>query len=181
MYSVSGVNIAEAWCNPNYYWIYQGTGTGPIGAAYSAATNTPTGGFCYFNVTIGNTLRTQIVVPEPPPPTPTTPYPPPSTTTPYSFHVNAFANNVISAINAGMPVPVGWQLAIRDPAGNLVYNGAFGSETGNSGLPATPMTTDRRFDVASMSKTITGTAIMAALEDLSEHQPQLGLTRMALR
>src|SRR4051794_7145232 len=24
MYSVNGSNIVEAWCAPNYYWIYQG-------------------------------------------------------------------------------------------------------------------------------------------------------------
>jgi len=30
MYSATGTNIVEAWCDPNYYWIYQGYGTQPF-------------------------------------------------------------------------------------------------------------------------------------------------------
>jgi len=88
-----------------------------------------------------------------------------------------FADNVKSALNAGTPAPVGFQLAVRDPQGKLVYSIASGSVTGAWPLlPATPMTTNRRFDTASMSKTITATAIMAAMEDLASHKPALGIT-----
>jgi len=38
------------------------------------------------------------------------------------------------------------------------------------------MTRERRIDTASMSKTIMATAVMAALEDLADHKPALGVT-----
>src|SRR6185503_965457 len=103
-------------------------------------------------------------------------FPAPNPAVPYTFDAGLFAQSVIDKLNAGTPAPVGFQLAVRDPNGKLVYSTAVGSVTGNSGLPATPMTKDRRFNVASMSKTITAVAVMAALEDLAEHQPQLGIT-----
>jgi CubicO group peptidase (beta-lactamase class C family) len=177
MYSVTGTNIVEAWADPNYYWIYQGSGIGPLGATYHDASTTPTNGNCYFNVTIGNALRKPIPgVPIPPLPPPTTARPLPASTTLYSLNVTAFADNVKNALNAGTPAPVGFQLAVRDPQGKLVYSSASGSVTGSSALPPTPMTKSRRFDTASMSKTIMATAVMAAFEDLADHKPPLGVT-----
>jgi CubicO group peptidase (beta-lactamase class C family) len=175
MYSASGMNIVEVWCAPNYYWIYQGYGTQPSRWAFHDASTTKTNGNCFFNVTIGSALRQPIQgVPTPPPPT--TAYPRPTSNTPYSFNVTAFANNVKKALNAGNPAPVGFELAVRDPQGKLVYSTASGSATGSSTLPLTPMTTSRRFDTASMSKTITATAVVAALQDLADHKPSLGIT-----
>lgn len=128
-------------------------------------------------MTIGSALRKPIQwVPIPPPPAPTTAYPLPASTTLYSFNVTTFANNVKNALNAGSPAPVGFELAVRDPKGNLVYSSASGSVTGSSPLPPIPMTTGRRMDTASMSKTITATAVMAAFEDLANHKPPLGVT-----
>ncbi len=175
MYSVIYTNIVEAWCDPNYYWIEQGQGVQPLGWIFHDASTTKTDGNCFFNVTIGSALRQP--APIPPLPPQTTGYPPPSSNTPYSFHVGAFANNVTSALNNGHPAPVGFELAVRDPDGKLVYSSAPGwSATGPSPLPLAGMTTGRRFDTASMSKTITVTAVMAALEDLAGHKPPLGVT-----
>jgi CubicO group peptidase (beta-lactamase class C family) len=178
MYSVTGSNIVEAWCAPNYYWIYQGYGVQPFNWIYQDVSTTPTNGNCYFNVTIGNQLRQPIVgAPKPPSPRPANSYPRPAPTNKYAFDVMTFANNVKSALNGGTPTPVGFQLAVRDPQGKLVYSTASGSVTGGWPLlPATPMTTNRRFDTASMSKTITATAVMAAMEDLASHKPALGIT-----
>jgi len=176
MYSATGVNIAEAWCEPNFYWIYEGAGTGPLGAAFGDAGNTPTSGFCYFNLTVGDSLRTDTRYPRPPLPPPSNPYPPPNASVPFNFNVNTFVARFRNAVNGGSPRPVGYQLAVRDPQGALVHSSAGGSVTGNSGLPAVSMTTGRRFDVASMSKTITATAFVAALEDLAEHVPSLGIS-----
>ncbi len=174
MYSTTGVNIAEAWCEPNFYWIYEGAGTGPLGAVFGDASNSRNGGFCYFNLTVGDSLRTDIRYPRPPLPPPSNTYPLPSASVPYDFNVNTFVTRFRNAINTGSPV--GYQLAVRNPQGVLVHSSATGSVTGNSGLPATNMTTLRRFDVASMSKTITATAFVAALEDLAEHVPSLGIS-----
>jgi CubicO group peptidase (beta-lactamase class C family) len=176
MYSATGVNIAEAWCEPNFYWIYEGVGTGPLGAAFGQAANTPNGGFCYFNLTVGDSLRTDNRYPRPPLPPPSDTYPPPDASVPFTFNVNTFVNNFRNAINTGSPRPVGYQIAVRDPQGVLVHSSATGSVTGSSGLPATDMTNLRRFDVASMSKTITATAMVAALEDLAEHVPALRIS-----
>src|SRR5262249_47620896 len=57
-------------------------------------------------------------------------------------------------------VPIGSEIAIYDPSGNQVYNQAGGMIPGNL-----PMTADRRIDTASMAKTITAAATIAALED----------------
>jgi CubicO group peptidase (beta-lactamase class C family) len=176
MYSTTGMNIVETGCSPNYYWLYAGYGTDPLGWAYSTAGNTATEGNCFFNLTVGDNLRTSIPGPVPPTPPSFAAYPQPSGGVPFTFDVVAFANTLRSAINAGSTLPVGWQLAVRNPEGHLVYNYASGWVTGNSGLPAVQMTTSRRIDTASMSKTITATALMAALEELAEHQPQLGIT-----
>jgi CubicO group peptidase (beta-lactamase class C family) len=177
MYSVTGTNIVEAWCDPNYYWIYQGIGTQPLDWIYHDVSTTPTNGNCYFNVTIGSALRKPIVgVPIPPAPPATIAYPLPAPNATYSFNVTTFANNVINALNTGNPAPVGFQLVVRNPQGNLVYSSASGSVTGSSSLPATAVTKSRRFDTASMSKTIMATAVMAALEDLASHKPALGIT-----
>jgi len=177
MYSATGSNAVEAWCAPNYYWIRIGTGTDPLKAIFQDASKTKTQGNCFFNVTIGSTPRQPIPsVPVPPLPPPTTGYPLPTSTTPYSFNVGTFANKVQNVLNAGNPAPVGFQLAIRDPKGNLVYSKAFGSVTGSTPSPTKPMTTNRRFDTASISKTIAATAVMAALEDLASHKPSLGVT-----
>jgi CubicO group peptidase (beta-lactamase class C family) len=176
MYSATGVNIAEAWCEPDFYWIYEGAGTGPLGAAFGDAGNTPNGGFCHFNLTVGDSLRTEIRYPRPPLPPPSNTYPPPNASVPFSFNVNAFITRFRNAINTGSPRPVGYQLAVRDPQGTLVHSSAVGSVTSNSGLAEVAMTTLRRFDVASMSKTITATAFVAALEDLAEHVPSLGIS-----
>jgi len=176
MYSVTGMNIAEAWCEPNYYWIYEGAGNSPIGAAFGQAAGTPNGGFCFFNLTVGDSLRTPIRFPPPPLPPPSNTYPLPDAGVPYDFDVATFVNAFRNAVNTGSPRPVGYQLAVRDPQGALVHSSAIGSVTGSSGLPPTNMTTLRRIDVASMSKTITAVALMAALEDLAEHVPSLGIT-----
>jgi CubicO group peptidase (beta-lactamase class C family) len=174
MYLTSGTNIAESWCNPNYYWINEGAGVGPLGATYKETFATKTNGNCYMNVTIGDALRRSIPnVPVPPAPPASTGYPLPSTHVPYTFNVAAFAHNLEVELNAGHPAPVGWQLAVRDPEGRLVFNRGYGSVTGSAYLPATPMTPGRRFDVASMSKTITAVAVMAALEQLAAHKPAL--------
>jgi CubicO group peptidase (beta-lactamase class C family) len=176
MYSTTGMNLVETGCLPNYYWFYAGYGTDPLGWSFSTASTNETDGNCFFNLTIGQNLRTKLPASVPPvPPTPTR-YPRPTGAVPFSFNVTTFANNLKNAINAGNPVPVGWQLAVRDPNGNLVYNTANGSVTGDSPLPETAMTTTRRFDTASMSKTITGTGMLAAIEDMAEHQTQLGIT-----
>lgn len=37
MYSATGTNIVEAWCAPNYYWIYQGYGIQPFGWTFHDA------------------------------------------------------------------------------------------------------------------------------------------------
>lgn len=174
MYSATGVNIAEAWCETDFYWIYEGTGTGPLGAVFGDASDSRNGGFCHFNLTVGDSLRTEIRYPRPPLPPPSNAYPPPNSSVPYDFNVDTFVSRFRSAINAGSPV--GYQLAVRNPQGVLVHSSATGSVTGNSGLPATNMTTLRRFDVASMSKTITATAFIAALEDLARHVPNLGIS-----
>jgi len=176
LYAANGMNIAEAWCAPNYYWIYGGWGTAPLGAAYDQAAQTPTGGFCLFNMTVGDQLRTADPNALTVPPPVANHFPAPSPAVPYTFDVGIFAQSVIDKLNTGLPAPVGFQLAVRDPNGKLVYSTAVGSVTGYSGLPATPMTKERRFNVASMSKTITAVAVMAALEDLAEHQPQLGIS-----
>lgn len=176
MYSATGVNIAEAWCEPNFYWIYEGTGTGPLGAAFGDAANTPNQGFCYFNLTVGDSLRTETRYPRPPLPPASNRYPLPSASVPYDFNVATYVNTLRAAINGRSSGPVGYQLAVRDPQGVLVHSSAAGSVTSNSGLAAVTMTTGRRFDVASMSKTITATAFIAALEDLAGHVPNLGIT-----
>lgn len=176
MYSATGVNIAEAWCEPNFYWIYEGVGNGPLGAAFGDASNSRNSGFCFFNLTVGDSLRTDRRYPRPPLPAPSNAYPPPNSSVPFHFDVNAFVTRFRNAINTSSPTPVGYQIAVRDPQGVLVHSSATGSVTGDSGLPATSMTTSRRFDVASMSKTITATAFVAALEDLAEHVPSLGIS-----
>jgi CubicO group peptidase (beta-lactamase class C family) len=177
MYSANGPNVVEAWCAPNYYWIYQGFGVQPLGWTFHDAATTQTNGDCFFNVSIGTALRYPIQgVPIPPPPPQTTAYPRPNPNLPYSVNVTTFANTLMGSLNAGNPAPVGFQLAVRDPQGNLVYSTASGSVTGSSDLAPVAMTTSRRFDTASMSKTITATAVMAALEDLATHTPALGVT-----
>jgi CubicO group peptidase (beta-lactamase class C family) len=178
MYSVNGSNIVEAWCAPNYYWIYQGYGLQPFNWIFDAVSTTQTNGNCFFNVTIGNALRQPIQgAPKPVLPPPANSYPRPGSTNQYTFDVAKFADNVKNALNAGTPAPVGFQLAVRDPQGKLVYSSASGSVTGWWPLLSpTPMDTSRRFDTASMSKTITATAIMAAMEDLAGHKPALGIT-----
>ena len=177
MYSAKGTNTVEVWCAPNFYWIYQDKGIAPFGSAFNEASTTNTNGNCYFNVTVGSAIRKAIPgVPIPPLPPASTSYPPPAATEAYSFNAEKFAAIVQSTLNAISPAPVGLQLAVRDPKGNLIYSSASGSVTGSSPLPATPMTKGRRFDTASMSKTIMATAVMAAFEDLAGHNPPLGVT-----
>ena len=178
MYSAQGPNVAEVWCNPNYYWIYYGTGTSPIGATYHEAATVKTDGDCIFNVTIGTALRKPVPNPATPLPAPAlSELPAPSAGVPYTFNYAAFASNVVAQVQAGSPAPVGFELAVTDPNGNVVYNQAFGSVTGNLGyLPPTKMTPNRRFDVNSMSKTITATAVLAAFEQLTAHKPALNVT-----
>ncbi len=176
MYSATGANIVEAWCAPNYYWIYQLPGVEPLGQIFHDASTTNTNGDCFFNVTIGSALRGPIQGPLPPPPPQTSGLPPPTSNTPYAFNVVTFADNVATTLTAGNPAPVGFELAIRDPKGQLVYSMVTGSVTGSSSLPPRGMRRERRFDTASMSKTITATAVVAALEDLAGHKPPLGVT-----
>jgi CubicO group peptidase (beta-lactamase class C family) len=176
MYSATGMNLVETGCSPNYYWFYAGYGTDPLGWAFSSASSSPTDGYCFFNVTMGENLRTKLPAAVPPVPATATHYPRPSGEVPFSFNVNTFVNNLRNTINSANPAPVGWQLAVRAPNGDLVYNSAFGSVTGDSPLSETAMTTTRRFDTASMSKTVTATAMLAAIEDMQQHQPQLDIT-----
>src|SRR5262249_42952712 len=147
--------IAESWCAPNYYWIEQLPGVQALDRIFHDASTTKTNGDCYFNVTIGSALRQPIQAPIPPLPPPTQGYPLPSSNTPFSFDVGAFVNDVISTLMNGNPSPVGFELAVRDPDGKLVQgllvrypNGelvlgqssiAWGSATGSSSLPATPI------------------------------------------
>jgi len=181
MYS-TGTNIAEVWCSPNYYWIYQGQGTSPLAAAYHDASTTQTQGNCVFKVTIGSSLRQ-------PPVNPPAGYPlqygsamqVPAAATSYAFDANRFATKLEQIINTPTSQyphpPVGYQLVVRDPQGNIVRTDAPGSTTTAAltqnppYLPATGMSATRRFDVASVSKTITATALVAAIEDLNNLHP----------
>jgi hypothetical protein len=184
MYSTKSTNIAEAWCAPNYYWIYEGTGDSPINAVYHDAFNTQTGGDCYFKVTIGNSLRQPISTAGLPLPfklAPVTRLPRPAADPNYTFDYSQFASSLETALeNPGSPFfkPAGFQVAIRDPNGKLVYSNAKGKAVTQAtaaayGLLVSDMSKTRRLDMASASKTLTATAMVAAIEDLG---PGLNIT-----
>ncbi len=169
MYSATGTNIAEVWCDPNHYWVYQGQGRAPIDAAYQAAASTTTSGNCLFKVTVGNAIRTA-------PPNyrafalPTQErLPLPAANAFYTFDADDFVASLEQDFAAANPVPVGYQIAVRDPNGFIVRSVAHG--TNELDKPSAVMVTGRRFDMASASKTITATAMVAALEDLAKRKP----------
>lgn len=181
MYSATNWNIAEVWCAPNYYWVYEEVGTDALAAAYNAAANTQTEGNCIFRVTPAAAFRQPLTGPTPyllPAPTP---FPIPAATPSYSFNVGQFVSNLETALGAGTPAPVGYQIAVRDPLGNLVESVASGYAVSSNtqSVPETAMTTSQTLDMASVSKTITATAMMAALQDLATQEPgetSLGIT-----
>jgi hypothetical protein len=184
MYSTNGTNIAEAWCAPNFYWIYQGTGDSPINAVYRDATTAQTGGDCHFKVTIGDSLRKPISTAELPPPFSlegVTRLPRPAFDPNYFFDYPQFGSSLVTALESPVPPffkPAGFQVAIRDPNGKLVFTYAPGMAVTDAaavayGLTTEKMSTTRRFDMASASKTLTATAMVAAIEDLG---PALGIT-----
>ena len=162
----------------------------PISSAFhDAATATCSNGDCLFNVTIGSALRTKIQRPTErvAKAKPFSPCrivrPRPLLSTKKAFVEHAFAAQVHEKLYGGDPNPVGY------PVGNSQSHRCSGFQSSVWISLALPnefagqltsnqyvMTTDRRFDLASMSKTITATALMAALEDLATHKPALDIT-----
>ena len=138
MYSPTGTNIAKVLCSPNYYWIYQGQGASPLGAAFHDASTTKTEGNCLFNVTIGSALRKPLFGPTvPPPQLAALPFP---NSNAYSLQASTFADHLSALLEQGAPAPVGFQIAIRDPLGALVFSQSYGSASG--GAPGISEDTD---------------------------------------
>jgi CubicO group peptidase (beta-lactamase class C family) len=112
-----------------------------------------------------------------------------------TFNAVYFQNQIAALLSASPPTgysgPVGYQLSVRAPltvaspaplntgvlvdvaAGNVVgyqplpSGGSNGVSTSGMGNPA--MDVNRRFDLASVSKTITAVAALAAFDDLAEY------------
>ena len=109
-------------------------------------------GGCYSNPTAGSLCQQRVTTPV----TPTVPR--------YAFDRAAFGASVHRALTAANPK--GFQFALLDDTGASVILDRGGTATGDGTSLYVPMTDDRRIDSASMSKTITATAVVAALEDL---------------
>jgi CubicO group peptidase (beta-lactamase class C family) len=197
MFTNNNWNIAEARCDPNYYWIYETwDGSGAMNLANNDAINTPTNGNCFLKMTIGPSLRpvedtigpidyfsnTNNSYPIPVPAA----YPHPGKT----FNAQYFQSQITSLLSASPPTgyagPVGYQLSVRAPltvaspaplnagvvidlaAGNVVgYKPLPSGSAQDMGNPA--MDVARRFDLASVAKTITAVAVLAAFDELAEY------------
>ena len=165
MYSTSGTNIAEVRCAPNYYWIRQGQGAGPISSAFHDAATTKTNGDCLFNVTIGSALRTKINAPQSALQKPNHFPLPDNSAPPSSFRRKGLRERFCGAgtrevVRGAVQTPLGisWQFAIP-PRCSGFQSSVWISSRCLTSLPGQPtsnqyvMTTDRRFDLAKrMSK-----------------------------
>lgn len=191
-YSVSGYwNYLDLWCNTPSgpgHWAWVGAGTQPLNWAWPVA-NTTGYSSCLMRITPNSTSGRATVA------NPNGFNPPafthtlttnnggvvPGDTSMYQFNPNAFGSKVATLMGAESPQAPGYELAVADNYGNIVFNQAYGSVTGSiptSVFPYTAMTTDRRMNVASASKTVTAMATWAAIYDLSNgsYQPSFGAT-----
>jgi CubicO group peptidase (beta-lactamase class C family) len=212
-------NIAEEWCDWNYYWIYQTWGgNGALTLAFNSAAGTQTHGNCYSQVTIGGALRGNedtigaMSYWSDPANSSSIPVPAAYDHTGKTFNAKFFTGQIMAELQKSPPTgytqPIGYQLSVRapltDPSPAPLNSGVlvdfpFGNVVGNKPLPSGgypnpngfpfnfknyPGTSDgtsstdmgnplmdvnRRFDSASIAKTITAVAVMAAFEDLAEH------------
>jgi CubicO group peptidase (beta-lactamase class C family) len=201
MFTSDSWNIAEERCDPNYYWDAETWGGGAaISDVTGWAANTNTQGNCFFKMTIAPHLRAVEDTIGPidyfsdtansfPIPVPSA-YPHAGK----SFNGVAFANAINTLLSSNPPTgytgPVGYQLSVRAPltaaypaplSSGLVVDVAQGNVVGSQPLPSgstqgmgnPAMDSNRRFDLASVSKTITAVAVVAAFDDMAEdNNPQ---------
>jgi CubicO group peptidase (beta-lactamase class C family) len=210
-------NIAEEWCDPVYYWIYQTWGgNGALTQASSTAANTQTDGNCFSKVTIGGSLRgVEDIVGgidywSDPANSHSLPAPAAYDHTGKAFNPKFFKAKIMAELQKSPPLgysqPVGYQLSVRapltDPApapldSGVLIDFAFGNVVGYKPLPLggyndpngypynrknstgvadgtssldlgnPAMDVNRRFDSASIGKTVTAVAVMAAFQDIA--------------
>lgn len=173
-YLINGTNYVEAWCDTNAghttytRTAYSGTGSTPLSQAYTWAANlSGSYGDCVFRVSVGG-QRTDSPGSETPPSG--TAIPAPSADPSFTFDYDVFRNFITTKMMGTAQDPVGYQFAVYAPNGALVSGTDSPYEAGDAQLlvPPVPMEATRRMDMASLSKTLTAMATVAAIQDIRD-------------